>query len=119
MFAIPIPAISIALIETNDKNCEKLLIILFNPLAEFSGYLSLTFSASPRGHRWDGGRVKVLTKKNVRVRDPPDTRVGHHQVGEPLVQHADLLHGGGEEVCSIQSGQEPRPECSVEKQLRT
>ena len=78
---------------------------------------STTASASPRGHRWDGGRVKVLTKKNVRVRDPPDTRVGHHQVGEPLVQHADLLHGGGEEVCSIQSGQEPRPECSVEKHI--
>ena len=46
MFAIPIPAINIALIDTNDKNCEKLLIILFNPLAEFSGYLSLTFSSS-------------------------------------------------------------------------
>jgi hypothetical protein len=37
VFAIPIPAINIALIETRDKNCEKLLIILFIPLAEFSG----------------------------------------------------------------------------------
>ena len=43
VLAIPMPAISIALIDTNDKNCEKLLIILLSPLAEFSGYLKITF----------------------------------------------------------------------------
>ena len=43
VLAIPIPAINIALIETKERNWEKLLIILFNPLAEFSGYLSFTF----------------------------------------------------------------------------
>ena len=43
VLATPIPAINIALIETRDRNWEKLLIILFNPLAEFSGYRSLTF----------------------------------------------------------------------------
>ena len=39
VFAIPIPAISIALIDTKDKNCEKLSIILLRPPAEFSGYI--------------------------------------------------------------------------------
>ena len=37
VFAMPIPAINIALIDTRDKNCEKLSIILLRPLAEFSG----------------------------------------------------------------------------------
>ena len=37
VLAIPIPAISIALIDTKDKNCEKLSIILLRPPAEFSG----------------------------------------------------------------------------------
>ena len=39
VFAIPIPAISIALIDTKDKNCEKLSIILLRPPAEFPGYI--------------------------------------------------------------------------------
>ena len=43
VLAIPIPAINIALIDTSDKNWEKLFITLFNPLAAFSGYLSFTF----------------------------------------------------------------------------
>ena len=46
MFAIPIPAINIALIDTRDKNCEKLSIIILRPLAEFSGYRSLTVRSS-------------------------------------------------------------------------
>ena len=73
--------------------------------------------ASPRDRRWDGGRVKVFTEKDVRVRDHPDPWVGHCQTGEPLVQHADLLHGGGEEVRRVQSGQKPRPECPIEKHI--
>jgi len=39
----------------------------------------------PRDRRWDGGRVKVFTEKDIRVRDPPDPWVGHRQIGEPLV----------------------------------
>ena len=48
--------------------------------------------------------------RDVRVRDPPDSRIGHYQV-----QPSNLIHGGGKEVRCIQSGQEPRPKCPVEK----
>ena len=46
---------------------------------------------------------------DVRVRDPPDSRLAIK------MQHSNLSHGGGEEVRCIQSGQEPRPKCPVEK----
>ena len=46
VLAIPMPAISIALIDTRDKNWEKLFITRFIPLAAFSGYLSFTFWSS-------------------------------------------------------------------------
>ena len=46
VFAIPIPAINMALMDTRERNWEKLLITLFKPLAEFSGYLRITFSSS-------------------------------------------------------------------------
>ena len=46
VFAIPIPAINMALIETRDKNWEKLSITLLKPLAEFSGYLNWTLVSS-------------------------------------------------------------------------
>ena len=36
------PAINMALIDTSDKNCEKLSTIRLMPPAEFSGYLNLT-----------------------------------------------------------------------------
>ena len=42
VFAIPIPAINMALIDTSDRNCEKLSTIRLMPPAEFSGYLNLT-----------------------------------------------------------------------------
>ena len=45
VFAIPIPAINIALIETKDKNCEKLSIILLKPPAAFSDFLILALSS--------------------------------------------------------------------------
>ena len=45
VFAIPMPAINIALIETKDKNCEKLSIILLKPPPAFSDYLILAWSS--------------------------------------------------------------------------
>ena len=45
VFAIPIPAISIALINTKDKNCEKLSIILLKPQAAFFRFLILALSS--------------------------------------------------------------------------
>ena len=42
VLAIPIPAINIVLMDIKDKNCEKLLINLFKPEAEFSGFLRFT-----------------------------------------------------------------------------
>ena len=41
VFEIPIPAMSMALMETRDKNSEKLEINLFKLLAAFSGNLIL------------------------------------------------------------------------------
>ena len=40
---IPIPAINIVQIEINDKNCEKLSINAFMPIAEFPGKRILMF----------------------------------------------------------------------------
>ena len=86
----------------------------FHPVGDYVGFHPV---GDYRGRRRNGRRVKIFTEKDVRVRDHPDTWVGHRQVGESLVQHADLPHGGGEEVRRVQSGQEPRPECPIEEHI--